>query len=131
MSWPVKPPTFFRRVARLLSISSKRRRRLRSPRAVGEISFRGTADPRGGLRWWPVVARAGMPITFLGAQPTFARWAQINRCTGSPSPADSQGCSAYSGCADGVDVILCTKQGGRDEPGDASIAWPVLKRHTR
>jgi hypothetical protein len=31
---------------------------------------------------------------------------------------------------DGVDVILCTKQGGREEAGDATVAWPVLKRHS-
>ena len=30
----------------------------------------------------------------------------------------------------GVEVILSTKQDGRDEPGDARVAWPVLKRHT-
>jgi polyhydroxybutyrate depolymerase len=71
-----------------------------------------------------------MPITFLGAQATFQRWAAINHCLGSASPEDSNGCSTNASCDGGVEVTLCTKQGGREEPGDASIAWPVLKRHT-
>ena len=38
--------------------------------------------------------------------------------------------AGMAGCAGGVEVILCTKEGGREEPGDATIAWPVLSRHT-
>jgi len=72
----------------------------------------------------------GMPITFLGAQATFERWAQIDGCTGSPSSEDSNGCSSYAGCREGVEVILCTKQGGHEDPGDPTVAWPVLKRHS-
>ena len=49
---------------------------------------------------------------------------------GAASPPDANGCASYAGCQGGVEVILCTKQGGREEPGDPSIAWPVLKRHT-
>jgi polyhydroxybutyrate depolymerase len=49
---------------------------------------------------------------------------------GGASPQDAAGCSSYAGCADGVEVILCTKEGGREEPGDARVAWPVLARHT-
>jgi polyhydroxybutyrate depolymerase len=71
-----------------------------------------------------------MPLTFLGAQGTFERWAEIDRCAGPASPVDENGCEAYSGCADGVEVILCTEQGGREGPGDPNISWPVLKRHT-
>jgi len=99
-------------------------------RSISEISFRGTADPRvpyaGGLS----ALVPGMPITFLGAQGTFQRWAAIDHCTGSASTEDANGCSSYSNCDAGAEVTLCTKQGGRDEPGVASIAWPVLKRHT-
>ena len=99
-------------------------------RPISVVSFRGTADTRVPYAGGASALVPGMPITFLGAQATFDRWAQINRCTGAKSPEDASGCASYSGCADGVEVILCTKQGGREEPGDASIAWPVLKRHS-
>ena len=99
-------------------------------RPITEISFRGTADPRVPYAGGPSSLVPGMPITFLGAQGTFQRWASINRCTGPASATDSKGCSSYSTCAGGVEVTLCTAQGGRDEPGDPNIAWPVLKRHT-
>ena len=99
-------------------------------RSITEISFRGTADVvvpyAGGFS----SAIPGMSITFLGAQATFEKWASIDRCTGSPSTIDSNGCSTYSSCRDGVEVVLCTKQDGHQDPGDASVAWPVLKRHT-
>jgi polyhydroxybutyrate depolymerase len=97
-------------------------------RPITEISFRGTADTRVPYAGGPSSLVPAMPITFLGAQGTFAKWAQIDGCTGVASATDASGCSSYSGCADGVEVILCTKQGGPAEPGDANIAWPVLKR---
>lgn len=101
------------------------------PRPITVISFRGTADVvvpyTGGVS--SVVS--GMQITFLGAQATFETWAGIDRCTGSPSTEDSNGCSGYAGCQDGVEVILCTQQGGHQDTGNASVAWPVLKRHPR
>jgi polyhydroxybutyrate depolymerase len=99
-------------------------------RPITEISFRGTADTHVPYAGGASSLVPGMPITFLGAEGTFARWAQIDGCTGSASSEDSHGCSSYSGCPDGVEVILCTQQGGREGPGDASLAWPVLKRHS-
>ena len=99
-------------------------------RPITEISFRGTADPRVPYAGGPSALVPGMPITFLGAQATFQRWAAIDRCTGSASPEDDNGCTSYTRCDAGVEVTLCTKQGGRDEPGTASIAWPLLRRHT-
>lgn len=98
-------------------------------RPISVISFRSTSDPivpyAGG---YSSVVR-GMPITFLGAKTTFEKWADINGCTGSPSAEDSQGCSTYSTCQDGTEVVLCTKQGGGHDPGNAMVGWPVLKRH--
>ncbi|XXX82520.1 PHB depolymerase family esterase [Sorangium sp. So ce134] len=98
-------------------------------RPISVFSFRGTSDPivpyAGG---YSSVVR-GMPITFLGAKSTFEQWADINGCTGSPSAEDGQGCSIYSNCRDGVEVALCTKQGGSHEPGNATVGWPALKRH--
>ncbi|HWA71494.1 MAG TPA: PHB depolymerase family esterase [Polyangiaceae bacterium] len=99
-------------------------------RAVSVVSFRGTADTRVPYAGGPSSVVPGMPVTFLGAQATFEKWAQIDHCTGAASAEDAQGCARYSGCEGGAEVILCTKQGGREEPGDANIAWPVLKRHT-
>jgi polyhydroxybutyrate depolymerase len=99
-------------------------------RPITVISFRGTADSRVPYTGGPSALVPGMPLTFLGAQATFEAWARIDRCTGSRSAVDSKGCSSYAGCQDGVEVILCTKQDGREEPGDPSVAWPVLKRHT-
>jgi polyhydroxybutyrate depolymerase len=71
----------------------------------------------------------GMPVTFLGAQGTFKKWSEIDQCSDSPSAEDSNGCSFYSACQGGAEVILCTKPGGNQEAGNASIAWPVLRRH--
>ena len=100
------------------------------PRPITVISFRGTADSRVPYAGGPSSLVPGMPLTFLGAQATFEAWARIDRCVGAASPPDADGCSSYAGCQGGVEVILCTKEGGREEPGDARIAWPVLKRHT-
>jgi len=99
-------------------------------RAITVISFRGTADPRVPYDGGASSLVPGMPITFLGAVGTFQAWAQIDHCAGAASSVDANGCAHYSGCQDGVEVILCTKQGGTDDPGDPTIAWPVLTRHT-
>ncbi len=100
------------------------------PRPITVVIFRSTGDPvvpySGGLS--SVVS--GMPITFLGAEGTFQKWAEIDSCTGSPSAEDSNGCSTYSSCGGGVQVTLCTKQGGTHEPGNATVGWPLLKRYT-
>ena len=99
-------------------------------RPITVISFRGTADSRVPYDGGPSSLVPGMPITFLGAQATFEAWARIDGCTGAASAQDGKGCATYSNCQGGVEVTLCTKQGGREEPGDPNVAWPVLKRHT-
>lgn len=99
------------------------------PRPVTVIAFRGTADARVPYEGGPSSLVPGMPLTFLGARESFDTWATINGCVGPAAPADQNGCAAYSGCADGAEVILCTAQGGREAPGDPDIAWPVLERH--
>jgi polyhydroxybutyrate depolymerase len=99
-------------------------------RPISEIAFRGTADPRVPYAGGPSSLVPGMPITFLGARATFDKWGELNGCQGPPSSEDANGCAAYSDCAGGTEVVLCTKQGGGDDPGDARVAWPVLKRHT-
>ena len=99
------------------------------PRPVTVISFRGTVDSRVPYEGGHSSLVPGMPLTFLGAQATYEKWAAIDGCVGTASPVDSHGCSAYSGCAGGAEVILCTQQGGGNDPGDPSISWPVLARH--
>ncbi len=100
-------------------------------RPISVIAFRGTADARVPYAGGPSSLVPGMPLTFLGAQGSFEKWGEINHCVGPASPPDADGCSGYSGCDGGAEVILCTKQGGREKPGDPSIAWPVLARHRR
>lgn len=99
-------------------------------RPITEIAFRGTADPRVPYAGGASSLVPGMPITFLGARPTFEKWAELNRCRGAPSATDDNGCERYADCDGASEVVLCTKQGGGDQPGDAHIAWPLLKRHT-
>jgi len=99
-------------------------------RAVTEISFRGTDDPRIPYPGGPSSMIPSMPITFLGAVQTFDTWAGIDGCTGAASTPDANGCARYGSCRDGVEVVLCTKQGGGEDPGDPTVAWPVLMRHS-
>jgi polyhydroxybutyrate depolymerase len=101
----------------------------RPSRPITVISFRGTDSTRVPYEGGASALIPEMPITFLGAEATLERWAQIDGCMGSPSPPNSNGCSSYTTCSGGVEVILCTRQGGQEEPGDAALAWPVLKRH--
>lgn len=98
------------------------------PRPITVISFRGSADNLVPYEGGFSAVVQGMPVTFLGAQGTFEKWAEIDQCTGAASAPDGNECSAYSNCAGGVEVILCTTPGGQTF-GDASVAWPVLKRH--
>jgi polyhydroxybutyrate depolymerase len=94
-------------------------------RPITVFTFRGTADTA-----VPYAGGSIGTLTNIGAQATFQKWAAINQCTGSPSAEDSNGCSTYSSCAGGIQVTLCTKQGGGHDPGTASVSWPVLKKYT-
>ena len=76
----------------------------------------------------------GLPIvvTFLGAAKTIQKFAQLDQCTGSPADdsALGAGCQTYKQCAAGVQVTLCTKQGGGHDVADTNVAWSVLKNYT-
>jgi polyhydroxybutyrate depolymerase len=100
------------------------------PRPVTVVSFRGTAPSRVPYEGGYSSAVPGLPVTFLGARRTFEEWARIDGCTGNPSAPDANGCEGYSACSGDVEVILCTKVDGIEDPGDPDIAWPVLARHT-
>jgi polyhydroxybutyrate depolymerase len=100
-------------------------------RPISVIFFRGTSDPivkyEGGASNPP----NGLNVTihFLGAQNTFKRWAELDGCTDTPKDSGG-GCATYSQCKEGVEVTLCTKQGGSHEPGDAKRGWETLKKYT-
>jgi polyhydroxybutyrate depolymerase len=98
-------------------------------RQISVISFRGTAAQLVPYLGGASTFVPGMPVTFLGAQGTFQKWAELDQCAGAASSPDSNGCSSYANCQDGVEVILCTKQGGGDEAANPTVAWPALKRH--
>jgi polyhydroxybutyrate depolymerase len=98
-------------------------------RPITVVSFRGSTDPVVPYAGGYSALVQGMPVNFLGAKATFDKWSALNHCSGSASAEDSNGCAAYSGCQGGVDVVLCTKQGGGHEPGNAKVAWPILKKH--
>ncbi|MGC4063315.1 MAG: PHB depolymerase family esterase [Polyangiaceae bacterium] len=99
-------------------------------RPVSVISFRGTADTHVPYAGGASTLIPTMPITFLGARESFSRWATINGCLGQASSEDDSGCSTFSACSSGVSVTLCTKEDGREEPGDPNVAWPFLEKHT-
>jgi len=98
-------------------------------RPVSVVMFRGTADSRVPYDGGASTLVPGLPLTFLGARASLERWAEIDGCTDTASAPDQNGCSGYSACAGGAEVILCTKQGGREEPGDPAVSWPILQRH--
>lgn len=99
-------------------------------RPITMIMFRGTKDGTVPYDASYSAVVPGMAINFLGAKPTAAKWAELNKCTGSISAEDGNGCATYSNCADGVQVTLCTKQGGQHEAGNAKVGWPLLKKYT-
>ena len=96
-------------------------------RPISVINFRGTNDPV--CRYQGGDSGFNDGLNFLGAEGTFKFWAEKNGCTGSPTK-NSNGCQEYSNCKDGTKVVLCTKQGGGHDYGDASIGWPFLKQFT-
>lgn len=100
-------------------------------RPVGVVAFRGTADERVPYEGGSSMLVPNMSMTFLGAEASFERWASINGCDGAASVVDDRGCKTHSNCMDGIEVVLCTKTNGPAEPGDATIAWPILSRHRR
>jgi len=98
-------------------------------RPITVVSFRSTGDPLVTYAGGYSSVVQGMPINFLGAKATFAKWAELDQCTGAASAEDSSGCAKYATCAGGVELVLCTKQGGGHDPGNASVAWPILKKY--
>ena len=65
-------------------------------------------------------------IHFLGAEGTFKKWAEIDGCTDQPMMRD--GCNFYTQCMGGVEVGLCTVEGGSHSTGDAVKGWNFLMK---
>jgi polyhydroxybutyrate depolymerase len=104
-------------------------------RPITVISFRGTADPivyyRAHESTPPTAILSGYsldPIHFIGPVETRDKWAKLDGCTGSPEDKGG-GCQTYTQCKAGVEVTLCTAEGGGHDPGDANVGWAMLKRH--
>lgn len=100
-------------------------------RPISVKSFRSTNDsivPYAGGASSPPTALLGYTlgtIHFLGAQGTFMRWAELDKCTGTPT--ESGGCKTYTQCEAGVEVSLCTLNAGH-ATGPADQGWAFLKR---
>jgi len=95
-------------------------------RPITEVQFRGTDDS--------MVPYEGSGA-FSGAQNNLATWGDINQCTGSPAPLQqNSSCEAYPTCADGVQTILCTVQGGShcgsySSFSIAQVAWGIIQNY--
>lgn len=90
-------------------------------RPVTEIQFRGTDDSL---------------VPYSGAEPNFETWGEINECSGSPEPlVENSSCQRHTMCAEGVESILCTVQGGShcgsySSFGIAPLAWSIISQYS-
>jgi polyhydroxybutyrate depolymerase len=102
-------------------------------RPIPELSFRGTADNVALYAGGYSSVVTGMPITFLGAQACWEKWASIDGCTDTPAYPQVNGstweCSYYKQCEGNVQVGVCINNGGH-EYGDGNIGWTFLKQFT-
>jgi polyhydroxybutyrate depolymerase len=102
-------------------------------RPIPELSFRGTADNVALYAGGYSSVVTGMPITFLGAQACWEKWASIDGCTDTPAYPQVNGstweCSYYKQCQGNVQVGVCINNGGH-EYGDGNIGWTFLKQFT-
>lgn len=90
-------------------------------RPITQIQFRGTNDTL---------------VDYAGAGPNFERWGEINECTGEAEPlAQNAACDRQPMCADGVESILCTVQGGTHcgaygPFGISDLAWEIISEYS-
>jgi polyhydroxybutyrate depolymerase len=97
-------------------------------RPISIYMTRGMADTLVPYSGGPSSVVAGMPLTFLGAQKTFQKWGELDKCAPQPI-SDADGCQSYPGCPVGVDVKLCVKTNGGQEAPNPPDVWPWLKAH--
>ncbi len=98
-------------------------------RPITVIEWRGTNDSVVPYAGGHSALVTGMAIDFLGAVATFQKWASLDGCTGSAGAADSNNCQTYSQCSAGVQVTLCTANGGSHAAANANVVWPMLKKY--
>jgi polyhydroxybutyrate depolymerase len=101
-------------------------------RPVTEIQFRATGDALVNYFGGPAPIPQGMD--FPGAEQNLSDWGEINSCTGEPQAvAGNAACQAFPACAEGVQTMLCTRQGG-SHCGNytalniANVAWEQFER---
>lgn len=77
-------------------------------------------------------------LTAASTPDSFAYWAEVNGCTGDPVETyeqDGSTCETYESCDGGVEVRLCTIDGGHvlyenlDSVPVAGLAWDFFKQH--
>ncbi|MBN2718152.1 MAG: hypothetical protein JXX14_20065 [Deltaproteobacteria bacterium] len=101
-------------------------------RAISVASFRDYNDPfvQYGGNYSTLVT--GQSITFIGAEATFSKWAELNGCSGVPADIGNE-CRLYADtqCSNGTEVMLCTQWTAMGlHYGDAAAAWEFFKRHS-
>jgi polyhydroxybutyrate depolymerase len=90
-------------------------------RPITEIQFRATND---------------QAVNISGAEPNFEKWGEINGCTGMPETLpENDSCQRHTGCAGGVESILCTVQNGTHcgnymSFGIAKLGWQIISRYS-
>jgi polyhydroxybutyrate depolymerase len=105
-------------------------------RPVPVLDFHGTADPivpfGGGTPVSPINFGSAFPIHFRSVADTITAWRAIDGCTGDGDGIYARGdtyCRAWTHCAGGSDVTLCTIDGGGHTwPGGVPI--PIGKTST-
>ena len=101
-------------------------------RPVSVFAARGTRDsivPFEGGKSTPPTRYRLDPITFLGAEGSFEKWADINHCSGTPANLGNN-CKGYSNCDGDTEAVLCTATGGTHKAWEAEASWNFLKNHT-
>jgi polyhydroxybutyrate depolymerase len=100
-------------------------------RPISVIMFRGTQDFVCSFSGGD--SRQNDGLDFLGAEGNFKFWGQKNGCDVSSEIKNSDGCREYTGCKDGVRVVLCVDNlvgamgANNHSYGNADIGWPFLK----
>ncbi|HEY8041665.1 MAG TPA: PHB depolymerase family esterase [Polyangiaceae bacterium] len=101
-------------------------------RPVPVLDFHGTGDPVVPYDGGPA-AKLLPPITFRSVPDTMAFWRTADACLGAPVVTYQQGvvtCTRWSDCSGGVDVELCTVDGGGHQWPGSSIVVPGLGNGT-
>ena len=103
-------------------------------RPITMLETRGMADSLepydGGL-----VGPAGGQYVDVGAKQSLKLWADLNKCTDSPTARDTY-CEGYATCGDGVETQLCSLPKVDHSPYNnalnfnvAANAWKIFQRH--